>query len=214
MVTPAKPIQVYLVEDHTLVRASLKAMLEAEPGVEVVGEAAEAERALHELAGLAVDVVLMDIGLPGANGVEATRELKRQEPSPSVVILTGHDEEYLASALMAGASGYVVKTCTRQHLLEAVRMAHEGHIVIDPGLASQLAARIRSPQQGQDQVLLTERQLQVLRLVADGMRHKDVASKLFMSEATVNREMRVIFDRLGVNDAAHAVSKAYKTHIF
>ncbi len=115
----------------------------------------------------------------------------------------------MAEAVGAGASGFILKSCTRQQLVEAIRVAFQGQVPIDPSLTGRLVREIAELRKDHQESLLTPRQVEILKLVASGTRYKEIASKLFISETTVNREMRNIFDRLGVNDAAHAVSEAY-----
>ncbi len=201
-------------EDYALIRESLRAMLELEPEVELVGDAADAERALQQLPGLHVDVVLMDIGLPGMNGIEATRLLKGEYQDLSVLILTSYQDEYLGEAIEAGAAGYILKSCTRQQLVQAVQAAFEGRSPIDPSLTAGLVREVAELRKAHRQALLSTRQLEILELVAAGTRYSEIGAKLFISRATVNREMRNIFNCLGVNDAAHAVAEAYQKGLF
>jgi len=203
-------IRVYLVEDQTLLRETLGRMLRAEPELEVVGEAQDAERALQELETLDADAVLMDILLPGMDGIEATRLLKEQHPDLAVVMLTSYHGEYFEAAIGAGATGYIMKSCKPEQLVQAVRLACQGHLLIDPAITRGLARELTQLRQAHRALLLTPRHVEILKLVASGRRYKEIASTLFASERTVHREIRTIFDRLGVNDAAHAVSEAYK----
>ena len=205
----APRIRVFLVEDQTLVRETLRALLEHEQEIEIIGEAGTAEQALQELGSLQPQVVLMDIGLPGISGIEATYRLKQRRPDLPVVMLTAYADDEVANAIEAGATGYLLKTCTRQQLVDAIKSADQGHMPIDPAVAGTMAQELRALRKTHRESLLTDRQLQVLRLVADGTPYGDIASALYVSVTTVNREMRTIFDRLGVNDAAHAVSEAY-----
>ena len=126
-------IRVYLVEDQGLLRESMRAMLEVEPEVDLVDGAAKAELALQQLSTLDVDVVLMDIQLPGMDGIEATRQLKKVQPDLPVVMLTSYQDEYLRAAIEAGATGYILKSCTRQQLVQSVRAASEGQAPIERG---------------------------------------------------------------------------------
>ncbi len=203
-------IRVYLVEDQALIRESLRAMLELEPGIEVVGEAAEGDWALQELETIDLDVVLMDIGLPGRDGIEITHLLRQKRPKLTVVMLTSYQDEYVTEAAEAGASGYILKSCTRQQLVEAIRAAYRGHVPIDPSLTGRLVRELAELKGVHRESLVTLRQTEILKLVASGTHYREIAGTLYVSETTVNREMRNIFDRLGVNDAAHAVSEAYK----
>ena len=206
-------IKVYLVEDDALIRECLQALLDLEPDVEVVGEAATADQAVLTLSSLAVDVVLMDIGLPGMNGIEATRQIKERDPDLAVVMLTSSRDEYVEAAIEAGAMGYLMKSCTSQQLVQAIVAAHHGQVPIDPALTGGLVRQMAELKKAQRGTLLTSRQMDVLRLVATGTRYRNIADSLSLSETSVNREMRNIFDRLGVNDAAHAVSEAHKRRL-
>ena len=206
-------IKVYIVEDQALIRESLKAMLDLEQDIEVSGEAASAEQALQELKTLDVDLVLMDIGLPGMDGIAAASALKDRDPRLTVVMLTSHQDGYAAEALWAGASGYILKSCTRQQLVQAIRAACDNQVPIDAAVAADLFGKTGAHAHALKDPLLTTRQVDILKLVATGVRYKDIATRLFISETTVNREMRNIFDRLGVNDATHAVSEAYQMRL-
>ncbi len=206
-------IKVYIVEDQALIRESLRAMLDLEQDIEVSGEAASAEQALQELKTLDVDLVLMDIGLPGMDGIAAASALKDRDPHLPVVMLTSHQDGYVAEALWAGASGYILKSCTRQQLVQAIRAACDNQVPIDAAVAADLFGNAGPHARALKDPLLTRRQVDILKLVATGVRYRDVATRLFISETTVNREMRNIFDRLGVNDATHAVSEAYQMRL-
>ena len=206
-------IRVYLVEDQALLRESLRTMLGLEPDIQMVGEADRAEHALQELETRDVDVVLMDIRLPGMNGIEATRQLKEKHEKLAVVMLTAYEDEYVGEAIEAGATGYVLKSCTPQQLVQAVRAAYEGQATLDPSITGKLVHELAELRKAHRESLLTKRQGEILKLVADGINYKDIAARLFISVTTVNREMRDIFNRLGVKDAAQAVSEAYKRGI-
>ena len=147
------------------------------------------------------------------DGVVATRTFKEKHKASQVVILTSHGDEYLGAAFEAGAKGYVLKSCTRQQLAHAVREVFHGQVYVDPSLTGNLIQELSELRAVRQESLLTPRQLEILRMVAAGLRYKDIASKLFINERTVNREVRRIFDRLGVDDAVHGVSEAYKQHL-
>ena len=206
-------IRLYIVEDQALIRESLRAMLDLEQDVEVMGEAATAEQALQELKTLDVNLVLMDIGLPGMDGIAAASALKDRHPQLPVVMLTSHQDGYVAEALWAGASGYILKSSTRQQLVQGIRAACDNQVPIDPTAAANLFTDAANLARARKDSPLTSRQLDILKLVADGNRYKDIGSRLFVSETTVNREMRNIFNRLGVNDATHAVAEAYRKRL-
>jgi len=210
----ARPkIRIYIVEDHDLLRECLISLLELEEGVEVVGNSSDAEHAFRELRNLSTDVVLMDINLPGIDGIEATQRLKQAIPDLQVIILTAHDDDFLGSAVEAGASGYILKTCSSGQLVQAIKAAHGGQAVIDPSLTSKLFNEVVGLRKAHRESLLTSRQIEVMKLVANGTRYRDIAKATYLSTTTVNREMREVFNRLGVNDAAHAVAEVYKRGI-
>ena len=203
-------IKVYLVEDHTLIRESVRARLDVEPTIEVVGDSALAEQALKDLEAQAIDVVLMDIQLPVMDGLEATRRLKEMRPEVAVVVLTAFQDEYIEPAFRAGAAGYILKTSNSQQLIQSIHSAYEGGACLDPSLTRGLIQRVSELCEAEGGSLLSPRQVEILRLVADGTRYSVIAEHLGISVTTVSREMRTIFNRLGANDAAHAVSEAYK----
>ncbi len=208
--TSTRCIRVYLVEDEALLRETLVATLELEDDIEVVGQAADAEQALRALETTDVDVVLMDVRLPGANGIEATRILKEKRKDLVVIMLTAYDDQYVGVAIDAGASGYILKSCTLEQLVESIRIAHSGDLIIDPALTGRLARELSELRKVHKDLLMTPRQLEVLNLVSLGSHYHEISQTLYISERTVHREMGTIFLRLGAKDAAHAVSKAHK----
>ena len=203
-------IRVYLVDDEVLIRESLQVVLDLEPDIEVVGQASDGETVLNDPAARSADVVLMDVRLPGIDGIEATRRLKETVPGIAVVMLSSYDNEYVSAAFAAGASGYILKSYKRRHLVEAVRAASEGQMPIDPSVTGELVRELSNLRQAHRDSILTKRQMEILGLVALGSRYKEIARTLFVSESTVNREMRKVYDGLGVKDAAHAVSEAWR----
>ena len=158
-------------------------------------------------------MVLMDIQLPGMDGIEATRLLKEKRPQLPVVLLTSFEDEYLDKAIEVGASGYILKWSTVEQVLQALRSASMGQVPVDPSLTKRLFDEVRELRKSSGRSILNDRQVEVLKLVANGTRYKEIANRLFISETTVNREMRNIFNNLGVNDAAHAISDAYRRGI-
>ena len=206
-------IRVFQVEDQALLRESLSTMLDLDQQIDVVGMAPNGEIALQQLETIGVDVVLMDIGLPGMDGIESTRRLKSKLPSVAVVMLTSYGDEYIDTAIEAGASGYILKSCTREQLVDAVKTVHEGHIPIDPAVTPRLIRELAEMRRQQRSTQLTTRQVDVLKLVAEGSRYEDVAESMFISKRTVQREVRAICDNLGVPDIAHAVIEAHRQRI-
>ena len=203
-------IRVYLVDDEVLIRESLQVVLDLEPDIEVVGQASDGETVLNDPAARSADVVLMEVRLPGIDGIEATRRLKETVPGIAVVMLSSYDNEHVGAALDAGASRYILKSYERRRLVQAVRAASEGQMPIDPSLTGELVRELSNLRLAHRDSILTKRQMEILGLVALGSRYKEIARTLFVSESTINREMRKVYDGLGVKDAAHAVSEAWR----
>lgn len=205
-----KKIRVALVEDHQMVREGLRRLLELEEGIEVVGETGTGEEALARLPSLFPDVVLMDLRLPGMDGVEATRQLKKELPDLKVIMLTFLEDDRVTEAIEAGASGYLLKKGNRQQLLQAIQSAYCGQYPIDPSLSRGLLAQLTQLMRRSRESYLSERQSEILRLVASGVPARGIARQLFVSESTVKRELRHIFEKLGVRNQAHAVAEALR----
>ncbi len=204
-------IKVLLVDDHQVVREGLRRMLELENDITVVGEASNVEEALEQAGSQYPNVVLMDIKMPGANGIDATRRLMEEQPACSVIILTMY-EDYVAEAVVAGAVGYLLKDVKREELSQAIRVAYRGQAPFTPALARKLVSAFNKQRGlGCGEVEgLSERQRDILRLLASGATNKEIASQLFLSETTVKREMRCLFGKLEVSSRSGAVSEAYK----
>jgi DNA-binding NarL/FixJ family response regulator len=203
-------IRIFLVDDHQVVREGLRRMLELEPDFEVVGEAGTAKDALDQIETLSPEVILMDIKMPGIDGIELTRQLKRKFPAVKVIMLTLYDE-YLAQAIEAGANGYLVKDINREELLKAIRAVHEGRSPLNLSLTHDRLAELTAPDS--QQTKLSDRELTILRLIADGVTTEGITHQLFLSEASVKRSVRFIFDKLGVHNRSEAVAEAYKRRL-
>ncbi|MER7177722.1 response regulator transcription factor [Streptomyces mesophilus] len=199
--TPA--IRVLLCDDHVVVRAGLLALLDSAPGIEVVGEAGSGEEAVALAEKLRPDVVLMDLQLgAGIDGVEATRQIA--PTGVHVLVLTTYDTDAdITRAIGAGATGYLLKAERPEELFAAIHAAAEGRTTLSPPVASRVMARMRSPQP-----TLTERELEILGQLAQGLGNRDIARALFISEATVKTHLGRIYDKLGVDTRAGAVSVA------
>ena len=206
-------IRVYLVEDQGMIREMIRTLLEIGGEIQVVGAAPDAEQALIELESIDTDLVLMDVQLPGINGVEAARRLKETPCNLPVIMLSSFEDEYVEQAIEAGAIGYVLKTSTGSELKRAIDSALNGEASIDPALTARLFQCITRPRSVDHDLCLTDRQMEIIRLVSNGARRNDIADRLALSETTVNREIRAIFDSLGANDSAHAISECYKRGI-
>lgn len=208
-----RPIRVLIVDDHPVVRQGLQSLLSNYPDIQVAGEADTGLRALEEAARLQPDVVLLDIRLPGANGIDVTRQLRRQNPQARIIILTAYeDDEYLIGALQAGAHGYLLKSASHQTLAEAIRNAHAGRRVLSPGLVDGVLRQFEALAKESlvSQSGLSESELEIVQLLAEGASNKEMAERLYWSEATVKRKMRDILAKLEVSNRAQAVAEAIK----
>jgi two-component system response regulator DegU len=204
-------IRILLADDHTLFRQGLRRVLELEPDFEVVGEAASGEEALAQVGVLKPDVVVLDVSMPGG-GLEAAQAIRQRHAQMGIVMLTMHeDAEYLARAIKVGANSYLVKDVDSQHLLEAIRAAREGRPYVHPKLAGLLLqTQLSRPEQNGNPGGLTERELEVLRLVGQGASNKEIAQALFISEKTAKNHLTHIFEKLGVTDRTQAALYAVR----
>jgi DNA-binding NarL/FixJ family response regulator len=196
-----------VVDDHPVVRDGLRGVLEGDCDFVVVGEAGDGAEALARVATTEVDVVLMDLRMPRMGGVEAIGALAEQAPAVRVLVLTTYDTDSdVLAAIEAGATGYLLKDAPREELLRAVRAANRGESVLSPAVAGRRMGQVRRPAE----TPLSQRELDVLKLIADGATNKQAAAKLFISEATIKTHLLHVYDKLGVRDRAAAVSEAYK----
>lgn len=200
------PVTVLIVDDHAIVRHGLRTYLGAQPGLLVVGEAASGEEALGLVTELVPDVVLLDLVLPGLDGIEATRQIRRTSPSTRVIVLTSFtDDEFVVRALRAGALSYLLKDAHPSEVAAAVRRAARGEAVIDRSIASRLLGDAAS---GPDE--LSERELQVLRLIAAGRGNGAIAGDLQISEQTVKKHVSNILGKLHLADRTQAAVYAWQ----
>lgn len=196
-------IRVMIVDDHQVVRSGLEQLLATADDLDLVGSAADGAAAIELAAGVEPDVVLMDLSMPEVDGVEATRRITSQVPHPEVVILTSFsDRQRILDALDAGAVGYVLKHAEPDELLAAIRAAHEGGSPLDPKAARVLLERGRAAPS--DAAALSDREVEVLRLVESGMANKLIARRLGIAERTVKAHLTSIFQRIGVTDRTQA----------
>jgi DNA-binding NarL/FixJ family response regulator len=201
-------IRVLLVDDHPVVRAGLRGMLQVEPGIEVVSEASSAAEAVAAAQRHEPDVILMDLRMPGTDGAEATSLVLAERPQCRVVILTTYDNDAdILRAVEAGAIGYVLKDATRQELVHAVRSAGNGGTPLAPSVAAKLMSRLHAP------TTLSPREVEVLRLVSTGNTNAEIGRALYISEATVKTHLLRAFGKLGVSDRTAAVTAALKRGI-
>jgi DNA-binding NarL/FixJ family response regulator len=199
-------ISLLLVDDESLIRRGIKALLKLEPDLEVVGEAENGQIALNLVKSLQPDVVLMDIRMPIMDGVAATREICQQFPQTKVLVLTTFaDEEYVGQALHYGAFGYLLKDTPSEELAQSIRSVHKGYIQLGPGLGkvmAQLPVLSKSPPPGWSE--LTSREIEILKLIATGASNREIAAQLYITEKTVKNHITNILSRLNVRDRTQA----------
>ncbi len=213
-----KRIRVLLADDHTVIRAGLRALLERRPDLEVVGEADNGRQAVEMTSSLNPDVVVMDIGMPGLNGIEATRQIVKGQPGGAVVILSMHsDETYVMRALNAGASAYLLKDSAETDLLRAIQAVSQGKSFFSPRISRILAedyVRLLQQKGAQDSYeLLTGREREILQLLAEGKTNKEVAAMLNLSLYTVETHRGNILQKLGLHSPAELVLYAVRKGI-
>ena len=208
-----EPITILIVDDHAVVRQGVRAFLETQPDLAVVGEAGSGEEAIRLAAATAPDVTLMDLLMPGMDGVEATRRVKQVSPRSQVIVLTSyHQDEHIFPAIRAGALSYLLKDVGPRDLADTVRKAAQGEAVLHP----QVAARVVQELQGAAKdafnpfTELSERELEVLKLIADGASNEDIAGRLVISEKTVKSHVSNILSKLHVADRTQAAVYAWR----
>jgi DNA-binding NarL/FixJ family response regulator len=200
------PIRLLVVDDHPVVRDGLCSMFDRDPEFDVLGEAGDGAEAVRLAQELRPDVILMDLRMPGMDGVTAITELAAKGVAARVLVLTTYDtDSHVLPAIEAGATGYLLKDAPRADLLRAVRAAAHGEAVLSPAVTARLMSRVRSPAAGP----LSQRELEVLELVAAGTTNREAAARLFITEATVKTHLLNIYAKLGVSDRAAAVADAF-----
>ena len=207
-------MKVLIADDQTAVREGLTTLLQTRPDIQVVGAAADGEQAIILTAQLAPDVVLMDLRMPRVDGVEATRRIRAEHPQVQVVVLTTYaDDESIITALRAGAIGYLTKDAGRDHIRRALDAAAAGQAVLDPAVQARLVEVASLPQPAATIGLpdgLTEREVEVLQLIATGLSNTEIARRLFVSEATVKTHINRIFAKTRSRDRSQAIAYAHK----
>ena len=211
----SEPIRILLVDDQRLMREGLRILLELEPDLEIVGEVENGQAALESYVNLQPDVVLMDVRMPGMDGVEATWRLRERWPGARVIILTTFDDdEYVFEGLRAGARGYLLKDVSGHDLAEAVRTVAAGGALIEPSVARKVVAefaRLASPVRPAEAGLaepLSEREREILRLMAQGLSNREIAARLSLAEGTVKNYVTAILQKLGARDRTQAALRA------
>lgn len=209
----AEKISILLIDDHAIVRQGIRTFLEIQPDLTVVGEASSGEEAVQLAGNLAPDVVLMDLVMPGIGGVEATRQLKQVSPRSQIIVLTSyHDDEYIFPALRAGALSYVLKDVGAMELGDTIRKAAQGESVLHPRVASRVVQEIRGARSDTPNLFtdLSDRELDVLRLIAAGLSNAEIAGKLIISEKTVKGHVSNILSKLHMMDRTQAAIFAWQ----
>ncbi|MFN8037099.1 MAG: response regulator transcription factor [Acidimicrobiia bacterium] len=211
------PIRVLIVDDHALFRRGLELVLGGEAEIDIVGEAADGLEAVAKAAELRPDVILMDVRMPKATGIEATRAIRETDPDVKILMLTvSDDEQDLYESVRAGANGYLLKEVSIEEVADAVRAVARGHGLISPSMASKLLSEFNAlADRAEDRhrttgPRLTDRELEVLRLVADGMSNREIAAELFIAENTVKNHVRNILEKLHLHSRMEAVVYAMR----
>ncbi len=206
-------IRILLVDDHAMFRAGIRALIEAEDRMKVVGEASSGDEAVDRVRELKPEIVVMDLAMPGSNGLEATRRISALELDTSVLVLTVHaEEEYLVPVVEAGASGYLTKTSADTDLLEAIRVVARGQVYLPPKAATLLLKRYKDAE-GEDSAGLKDlstREQEVLALTAEGFSSREIGQKLFISPKTVDTYRSRIMDKLGLSHRSELVRFALR----
>jgi two-component system, NarL family, response regulator NreC len=208
-----EPIRVLIADDHTIVRSGVRLLLEAEPDIQVVGEALDGAQAVELAASLRPNVILMDIAMPGMDGMEATRQIKARFSEIQVLVLTMHrKDEYFFEMLKAGASGYILKGADTSELIKAVRIVERGEVFLYPTMAQKLLRDYFRRVQGEaeSRPALSAREDEILRLLAEGYSNKEIAERLVVSPSTIHTHRSNLMSKLGLNSRYELVQYARK----
>lgn len=207
------PIKVMIVDDHKLVREGLRAVFDQGDEIMVVGEARSGEEALEMVSGVNPEVILMDINMPGMNGIQATKLIRESNPEVKVVILTMMDQEgYVYEAVKAGATGYLLKNTSSDNLIDAIQTVYEGKALLNPEATALLLKEFVTLADNKAKDYgLSNREMEVLQLLAEGKTNKQIAKDLWISEQTVKTHVAHIFDKLGTSDRTETVARALRT---
>jgi len=206
-------IRVLICDDHPIVRQGVRSVLANHPDIQVVGEAENATTLFATIDSLKPDVVLVDIRMPGQNGIEITQRLKRDTPEIKVIVLSTYDDdEYLFGALRAGAEGYLLKSASQEVLADSIRQVGRGERLLSPNLMGKVMREFRdlAKDKARTESGLTDQEVEVLRMIAAGATNKEIAEKLYWSEVTVKRKVQDILEKMGVANRAQAVAEAGK----
>jgi DNA-binding NarL/FixJ family response regulator len=201
--------KVFLLDDHEIVRRGLRDLLEAEDDLEVVGEASTAEQALGRIPATRPEVAVLDVRLPDGNGIEVCREIRSRHPEVRCLMLTSFaDDEALFAAIMAGASGYVLKQVRGTDLLDAIRRVGRGESLLDPLLTGKVLERLRAKPEQDELAGLTDQERRILELIADGMTNRQIADEIYLAEKTVKNYVSTLLAKLGMSRRSEAAAYA------
>jgi len=206
-------VKLVIVDDHRVVRSGVKALIETEPGLEVIGEAGDGREAVTKVKAQQPDVVLMDLVMPEMDGVEATSEITKLSPAPEILILTSFsEEERIIQAIKAGASGYLIKDASPDELVQAIEDVYHGESTLDPKVAGTVLRSVQNePEDSAEE--LTDREIEVLELLAEGLPNEDIAEKLYISERTVRSHVSNILGKLDLANRTQAALYAVRQGI-
>jgi len=210
-----KPIRVLIADDHPVFRFGMRALLSAEPDIEVLGEATTGEQAVEMSASLHPDLVLMDINMPGVHGIEATRQVLKQNPSIGVLIVTMMEDDTVLAALRAGARGYLLKGAEGEETLSAIRTVASGGSVFSSEVADRVIGFVAGAKHTSHKAFpdLTEREFEILEMMVRGLTNIAIANRLVISEKTVRNYVSIIFKKIQVTSRGEAIAKAHKAGI-
>ncbi|ARU60259.1 DNA-binding response regulator [Tumebacillus avium] len=207
-------IRVLLVDDHEMVRMGLSAYLEAQPDIEVVGEASDGREGVRLAVEHQPDVILMDLVMEGMDGIEATKEICRLLPDPKIIVLTSFlDDDKVYPVIEAGALSYLLKTSKAQEIAEAIRSAQKGQPVLEAQVTGKVLSRMRRPDEAKPHEMLTARELETLRLIAEGKNNQEIADELFIAVKTVKAHITQILAKLEVDDRTQAAIYAHRNKL-
>jgi two-component system, NarL family, response regulator LiaR len=209
---PFSPLNVLIVEDDPVMRMGLKQFLEAHSPITIAGEAADGYSAIDAVRQLNPDLVIMDVGLPQLDGIEATRQIRAESLMTRILVLTSHEEETeIIAALSCGADGYCIKGTSLQQLLSAIAVVQEGAVYLDPQIARAVIAHLQPPRFKTSQIDLSPRELEILKLIVDGRSNPEIAEMLYLSLSTVKAHIRSIMNKLAVDDRVQAAVVALRS---
>ncbi|MCL4395428.1 MAG: response regulator transcription factor [Chloroflexi bacterium] len=208
------PIRVLVADDHAIVREGICSLLARRKDIELVGQAADGRQAVEQVAALSPDVVLMDISMPAMNGLEATVEIRRSHPQTRILVLSQYEsKEYVLPLLRAGAAGYIGKRARASEMVDAIRAVYRDGAYLQPSIARAIVEESAQPPEPESRDLLTEREKQVVQLVADGMSSREIAEQLGLSVKTIDTHRANIMEKLGIHSSAELVKYAIREGI-